>query len=48
MFGDLADDVLKGGENSGPNYFDCGEGFDKIVDFNPARGDVTADNCEIF
>ena len=44
----LGDDVLKGGENSGPNYFDCGDGFDAIVDFNLARGDVTAGNCEIF
>jgi hypothetical protein len=48
MFGDLGDDVLKGGENSGPNYFDCGDGFDAIVDFNLARGDVTAGNCENF
>jgi Ca2+-binding RTX toxin-like protein len=48
MFGNLGDDVLKGGENSGANYFDCGDGFDAIVDFNPARGDVTAGNCEIF
>ena len=48
LFGDIGNDVLKGGENSGPNYFDCGDGFDTIIDFNPARGDITAGNCEIF
>jgi hypothetical protein len=25
-----------------------GEGIDIIIDFNPARGDITAGNCEIF
>jgi Ca2+-binding RTX toxin-like protein len=48
LFGDIGNDVLKGGENSGANYFDCGEGLDVIIDFNPARGDITAGNCEIF
>jgi Ca2+-binding RTX toxin-like protein len=48
MFGDIGNDVLKGGDDSGANYFDCGEGLDVIIDFNPAKGDVTAGNCEIF
>jgi len=48
LFGDIGNDVLKGGENSGPNYFNYGDGFDAIIDFNPAKGDVTAGNCEIF
>ena len=48
LFGDTGNDVLKGGENSGANYFDCGDGLDVIIDFNPKRGDVTAGNCEIF
>jgi Ca2+-binding RTX toxin-like protein len=48
LFGDIGNDVLKGGEDSGANYFDCGEGIDIIIDFNPARGDITAGNCEIF
>jgi Ca2+-binding RTX toxin-like protein len=48
LFGDIGNDVLKGGKDSGANYFDCGEGIDIIIDFNPARGDVTAGNCEIF
>jgi Ca2+-binding RTX toxin-like protein len=48
LFGDIGNDVLKGGENTGANYFDCGDGFDVIIDFNPGRGDITAGNCEIF
>src|SRR5215208_709717 len=48
LFGDIGNDVLKGGDNTGANYFDCGEGIDIIIDFDPARGDITAGNCEIF
>ena len=48
MFGDIGNGVLKGGENSGANYFGCGDGLDTIIDFNPAKGDITAGNCEIF
>jgi hypothetical protein len=48
MFGNAGDDVLKGEENSGPNYYNCCDGFDAIIDFNPAKGDITAGNCEIF
>jgi Ca2+-binding RTX toxin-like protein len=48
MYGDIGNDVLKGGKKSGANYFDCGEGLDTIIDFNLAKGDVTAGNCEIF
>jgi Ca2+-binding RTX toxin-like protein len=39
------DDVLIGGP--GADYFDCGDGYDIIVDFNPAKGDTRADNCEV-
>jgi RTX calcium-binding nonapeptide repeat (4 copies) len=48
LFGDIGNDVLKGGDNTGANYFDCGDGLDVIIDFNPGRGDITAGNCEIF
>jgi Ca2+-binding RTX toxin-like protein len=48
LFGDIGNDVLKGGDDSGANYFSCGDGFDTIIDFNPARGDITAGDCEIF
>ena len=39
------DDVLIGGP--GADYFDCSEGYDIIIDFDPARGDTHADNCEV-
>jgi hypothetical protein len=39
------DDVLIGGP--GADYFDCGEGYDIIIDFDPAEGDTHADNCEV-
>jgi Ca2+-binding RTX toxin-like protein len=48
LFGDIGNDVLEGGENSGANYFDCGDGLDTIIDFNLAKGDITGGNCEIF
>ncbi len=39
------DDVLYGGPGS--NYFDCGDGIDTVVDYNPSQGDVITNNCEI-
>src|SRR5919106_5816552 len=39
------DDILIGGPVA--NYFDCGEGNDVIIDFNPAKGDTQANNCEV-
>ncbi|MCC2648709.1 MAG: hypothetical protein K0R16_1512 [Nitrososphaeraceae archaeon] len=30
----------------GADYFDCGDGLDVIVDFNPAQGDTHTNNCE--
>ena len=36
--------LLEGG--SGADFFDCGAGFDTVVDFNPNEGDITNDNCE--
>jgi Ca2+-binding RTX toxin-like protein len=46
LFGDIGNDILIGGP--GANYFDCGDGIDEIIDFNPAKGDILAGNCEIF
>jgi Ca2+-binding RTX toxin-like protein len=45
LYGGAGDDVLIGGR--GADYFDCGDGQDTIVDFNPAKGDTQAGNCEI-
>src|SRR5215208_1904765 len=46
LFGDFGNDLLKG--DSGADFFDCGEGLDKIVDFDIKDGDITAGNCEIL
>jgi Ca2+-binding RTX toxin-like protein len=44
LYGWFGDDILEGGP--GADYFDCGDGQDLIVDFNPLQGDTHADNCE--
>jgi Ca2+-binding RTX toxin-like protein len=44
--GDIGNDILIGGP--GANYFDCGEGIDEVTDFDPAKGDTLAGNCELF
>ena len=46
MLGDFGNDVLKGG--SGADYFGCGEGLDIIMDFDQAKGDVRAVDCELI
>lgn len=45
LYAGPGDDVLIGGP--GADYFDCGDGYDIVVDFNPERGDTHADNCEV-
>jgi len=45
LYAGAGDDVLIGGR--GADYFDCGDGQDTIVDFNPAKGDTQAGNCEV-
>ena len=45
LYGGAGDDVLIGGR--GADFFDCGDGQDTIVDFNPAKGDTQAGNCEV-
>jgi len=44
IFGDEGDDVLEG--EMGKDYFDCGGGYDVIVDFRKNEGDVAQNNCE--
>src|SRR5918996_97694 len=46
LYAGPGDDVLAGGKGS--DYFDCGEGYDSVIDFNPTKGDTTADNCEVI
>jgi hypothetical protein len=39
------DDTLRGG--SGKDYFDCGFGFDIILDFDASDGDTHTTDCEV-
>ena len=31
----------------GSDYFDCGDGLDTVIDFDPGQGDVLSNNCDI-
>jgi Ca2+-binding RTX toxin-like protein len=44
LFGDEGNDVLEG--DAGGDYFDCGEGIDIVLGFNPAEGDIIKNDCE--
>jgi Ca2+-binding RTX toxin-like protein len=45
LFGGDHDDTLRGGK--GANLFNCGNGFDVIVDFDPQNGDTRTNDCEV-
>ena len=45
LFGASDNDVLSGGP--GKDFFDCNEGFDRVLDFNPDE-DTANPNCEIL
>ena len=32
----------------GPDFFQCGPGIDKIIDFKPSEGDKKTNDCEKF
>ena len=44
LYGDFGEDILEGGR--GADYFDCGENYDIVVDYDPGDGDILANNCE--
>ena len=44
FFGGPGADVLQGGPDA--DYFDCGLGIDKIIDFDASQGDIKVLNCE--
>jgi hypothetical protein len=44
LYANIGDDILQGQE--GADYFDCGDGLDTVIDYNPAQGDVISSNCE--
>jgi len=45
LYSGAGDDILFG--SKGADYFDCGEGYDTIIDFAPIKGDTNSDNCEV-
>ncbi|MGI9012335.1 MAG: calcium-binding protein [Nitrososphaeraceae archaeon] len=45
LYGGAGDDVSIGGK--GANFFDCGDGNDIIIDFDPDKGDTQSGNCEV-
>ena len=44
LYGDFGNDILEGGR--GADYFDCGENYDIVLDYDPGQGDILANNCE--
>ncbi len=45
LIANFGDDTMMGG--AGANFFDCGAGIDTILDYNPDKGDVISNQCEI-
>jgi Ca2+-binding RTX toxin-like protein len=45
LFGGSDNDVLSGGP--GKDFFECNEGFDRVLDFDPDE-DTANTNCEIL
>jgi Ca2+-binding RTX toxin-like protein len=45
LYGGDDDDTLRGG--SGKDYFDCGFGFDIILDFDDSDGETHTADCEV-
>ena len=44
LYGDFGNDILEGGR--GADYFDCGENYDIVLDYDPGDGDILSTNCE--
>jgi hypothetical protein len=44
LIGDFGNDILEGGR--GADYFDCGENYDIVLDYDPGDGDILSTNCE--
>ncbi len=43
LYGGPGEDIIEGGP--GNNYFDCGDDYDIIIDFDPSK-DIASNNCE--
>ena len=46
LYGGDNDDTLKGGPDK--DHFDCGLGFDTVLDFNVSKGDTHSADCEVI
>lgn len=46
LYGGDQDDTLRGG--SGADHFDCGPGFDIVLDFDASKGDTHSSDCEVI
>jgi Ca2+-binding RTX toxin-like protein len=46
LYGGDQDDTLRGG--SGTDYFDCGFGFDIVLDFDASEDDTHSNDCEVI
>jgi hypothetical protein len=44
LYGDFGNDILEGGR--GADYFECGEQFDIVLDYDRGDGDILATNCD--
>jgi hypothetical protein len=45
LYGVIGNDIMRGG--LGANEFICGDGVDTVLDYNPAKGDIISNDCEI-
>jgi Ca2+-binding RTX toxin-like protein len=45
LYGVTGNDMMRGG--LGANEFICGDGIDTVLDYNPAKGDIISNDCEI-
>ena len=45
LYGGDHDDTLRGGK--GANFFNCGNGFDVVIDFDAQNGDTRTNDCEV-
>jgi Ca2+-binding RTX toxin-like protein len=45
LYGVIGNDIMRGGP--GANEFICGDGVDTVLDYNPAKGDIISNDCEI-
>jgi hypothetical protein len=45
LYGVIGNDIMRGG--LGANEFICGTDVDTVLGYNPAKGDIISNDCEI-